>query len=174
VSRTLMLYRHARSDWGQAALDHERRLDARGRRDARSMAVFMSACFAREHCQPEQILCSTASRTRQTLAVLADMLACPPGQILFEDSLYLAGCEQLLQRVRRLEPGLQRVMLVGHNEGLQQLLELLCPDAPCKAGGRLLATANLAMIRLDADWHRIQPASGSLERLVRPEELGSL
>jgi len=169
-----MLYRHAKSDWNQATTDHERPLNARGRRDARSMAVFMNTCFTREHCQPEQILCSTASRTRQTLAVLVDMLGYPPARTLFEDSLYLASREHLLQRVRMLESGLQRVMLVGHNDGLELLLELLCPDAPRKDNGRLLATANLAMIRLDTDWRTIQPASGSLDRLVRPDELNNI
>ena len=64
MTRTLILMRHAKSDWGHAGLaDHDRPLNARGTRDAPRMGAWLRG---KGHL-PDEVLCSTATRTRQTL-----------------------------------------------------------------------------------------------------------
>ena len=65
--KTILLLRHAKSSWDSAAQnDHDRPLNKRGERAAALMAVHLCEAAPR----PDLILCSTATRTRQTLAPL--------------------------------------------------------------------------------------------------------
>src|SRR4029453_5768266 len=62
--RTLLLLRHAKSDYPQGVADHERPLAPRGEREAG-----LAGDWLRAHAPAvDAVLCSTATRTRQTLA----------------------------------------------------------------------------------------------------------
>ena len=101
--RRLYLLRHAKSSWDQPGQpDHERPLADRGRQ-----AVRLLARHVHEHrIEPELVLCSSASRTRETLEGVL------PGRVAaIEQELYVAGHEQLLERLRRVEPELRSVMV---------------------------------------------------------------
>src|SRR5262245_2142513 len=94
--RHLHLLRHAKSSWDDPELaDHERPLAPRGRKAAARIAEHLE----RERIAPELVLCSTALRTRQTLAALLPILG---GEVVIrlEDGLYGAGAAQVLARVR--------------------------------------------------------------------------
>ena len=62
-----------------------------------------------------------------------------------------------------------RVLLVGHNPGLEELLAHLCPGTP--DDGRRLRTGTLACLQMPADWTGLPPGAGDLERVVRPDTL---
>ena len=67
----LLLLRHAKSDWGSADLaDIDRPLNSRGK----AAAVTMARYLKENGLQPDRILCSTAQRTRETLARLLPCL----------------------------------------------------------------------------------------------------
>src|SRR6266849_3623881 len=71
MAKTILLLRHAKSAWSDPRLDdHERPLNRRGEQAAKAMADHI----ARREPRPELILCSTAMRTRQTLAPLVKLL----------------------------------------------------------------------------------------------------
>jgi phosphohistidine phosphatase len=75
------------------------------------------------------VLCSTARRTRDTLAFLVPGLV-DPRRVVFEDELYLATAEALLERVRRHAGDgeadrVETLLLIGHNPGLTELVNLL-------------------------------------------------
>ena len=76
---------------------------------------------------PKVVLCSTATRARETLEALAPALAAGV-QVCLEDDLYAAGVEELLIRLHRLPDSETAVLLVGHNPGLQDLVLELCGD----------------------------------------------
>ncbi len=101
--RRLFLLRHAKSDWskpgGRQRDDHERPLNARGQ-DA---AALIGRYMRKKKYLPALVLCSTATRTRETLEILLPALGAKP-EIRFEDSLYLAEWPRLLEAVRAL-PG---------------------------------------------------------------------
>jgi phosphohistidine phosphatase len=160
--KTVWVLRHAKSSWEDATLaDQERPLAPRGHKAAKRIRQFVSDNGVR----PQLVLCSTAVRARATLDIVLPGLGDP--QIELDEAVYLASAEALLQRIRSLEPGLARVMLVGHNPGLHDLTCLLAPPGP-----DLLPTGALAELRLELDdWRSVEPGAASLDRLVLPRSL---
>src|SRR5690348_13288349 len=117
MARSLFVLRHAKSSWDDAALaDHERPLAPRGRRAAERIAEHLS----RTHVEPELVLCSTATRARQTLDLVRPALGSP--KVSLEDELYGASAGGLGARLRRVPDDVESVLLVGHNPGLQDLV----------------------------------------------------
>ncbi|WP_164101594.1 SixA phosphatase family protein [Candidatus Laterigemmans baculatus] len=146
--RTLILMRHAKSDWSAPELsDHQRTLNARGRRDAPRMGQWMQ----QQELIPEVVLASTAVRVRETVAaILEQWSAAPP--VHYSNDLYLAPPETILRCVRSDSLGAQRVLVVGHNPGLAALVESLA-----QSHSYAMATAAVAAFQLPIeDW---QPLS---------------
>ncbi len=120
--KTILLLRHAKSASGAPGLpDHDRPLNRRGERAAELIAEHLLAKAPR----PDLILCSTATRTRQTLAPLIGRLAPPAPPIALENGLYLASEEALLNRLRDLPAEVGTVLMIGHNDGMWQVAEAL-------------------------------------------------
>ena len=170
--KTLVLLRHAKSAWSDPRLDdHDRPLNARGERAAKAMADHI----AREVPRPDLILCSTAVRTRQTLAPLLKRLerAAPP--ISLEGGLYLASEGALLRRLQALAEDVTAVLLIGHNDGIGQLAAHLAGDGPTEALTSLRAkfpTGALAVLRTpDGPWSDLRPGCAKLQEFVRPRDL---
>ena len=170
--KTLLLLRHAKSAWGQPGLDdHERPLNKRGEGAAEAMAEHIVHNAPR----PDLILCSTAVRTRQTLAPLVHRLAPPAPPIALEKGLYLASEGELLVRLRAVPEEVGTVLLIGHNEGIGELANALADDGEPAALGRLrekFPTGALAILDLgEAPWRDLAPGAGELLSFVRPRDL---
>ena len=169
--KTVYLLRHAKSSWTDETLDDfDRPLAKRGRRAAEAIAHYV----AKKAMTPQQILCSPAKRTRQTLECLQDIIdASVPTR--FEKQIYLASAGTLLRRLRRASDDLDSVMLVGHNPGLEQLAGMLAHGGDL-AAHRLVAngfTAGaLAVIKADVEhWADLRQGCGRLKAFVRPKDL---
>jgi phosphohistidine phosphatase len=121
-----MLMRHAKSDWADAGLsDHERPLNARGRRDAPEMARWM----VENSGIPDLVLASTARRVSETLERMVKQWKTEP-PVLRSDSLYLATPQTILEHIRceAVDPDgkrPKRLLVVGHNPGMEQLVSSL-------------------------------------------------
>jgi phosphohistidine phosphatase len=170
--KTILLLRHAKSAWDNADVaDHERPLNRRGERAAEAMAEHI----AKKSPRPDLILCSTAIRSRQTLAPLVNRLAAPAPPILLEKGLYLASEAALLARLQDAPVEAGTVMLIGHNDGIWQLAEVLAGRG--RAG--LLAnlhdkfpTGALATLRAAIDrWSDLAAGSAELLAYVRPRDV---
>ncbi len=119
-SKTLMLLRHAKSSWQDLTSDHERPLNGRGERDARRLGHLLQGL---EH--PELIIGSNARRVRQTLDGLLSG-ADYGGDVLLTPRLYLTGPREYLAELQGAAASeASRVMLVGHNPTLEELLAAL-------------------------------------------------
>lgn len=168
--RILTLLRHAKSVWDTpVARDFDRPLNARGRKAARTMGRELR----RLGLGFDGILASPAVRVTETLAELAQGYgeALDPG---FDDAVYLASPEVLLAKVHGADDDAGRLLLVGHNPGLEQLALLLSApgalrdDIACK-----YPTGALAEIGFDARcWRDVAPGNGRLARFIRPRDLG--
>jgi phosphohistidine phosphatase len=128
----LHLLRHAKSSWDDDADDHQRPLNKRGREAARLIGETLPKAIG----ALDLVLCSPALRTRET-AELALARFHPKPRVLYEDVLYLATEEALIDRLRMLDEGADAVMVVGHNPGLHELAVMLA--APGSAGFSTLA-----------------------------------
>src|SRR5439155_15146457 len=121
---------------------------------------------------PELVLCSPAVRAKQTLEGLGDAIG--SARVDFERDIYDATESDLLAAVRRVQPDLGSVMLIGHNPSMQRLALLLCEE-----GRRLddlrakYPTAALATLSIDVtEWHDVRMGHAELTDFVKPKELG--
>ena len=115
---------------------------------------------------PDVVLSSDAVRARLTAEAVAEA-ARYPGEILLDRHLYLAGPADILSRLRTVQENAATVMIVGHNPGLEKLVEQLTGERED------LPTAALAQIGLPIDqWRGLNLSTrGTLVGLWRPEEL---
>jgi phosphohistidine phosphatase len=164
---TLYLLRHAKSSWADQTLpDRDRPLAPRGRRDAKRIAKHLR----RLRLEPVLVLCSSAVRTRETLALVQP--AFETSAVRLEDDLYAASADELLARLRLVQDVVGSVMLIGHNPGLQRLGLVLA-----SAGDELerleakFPTAALATLTFAMTWSRLTPADALLEAYVVPKQL---
>ena len=116
--KTLYLLRHAKSSWQDASLpDRDRPLEARGERDAAKM----SKRWSQQHEKPDLIMSSPAARALATAKVVAQGLDYKAKNIAVDERLYAATQDSLLLVIEALDHKLERVMLVGHNPGFEEL-----------------------------------------------------
>lgn len=113
---TLILVRHAKSDWGTGQDDHERSLNDRGRRDAPVMARRLAATGVR----PARILSSTAVRARTTAQAFAGALGL---EVETDEGLYGAPGSRLLATAAA--SGVTDVLVIAHDPGMTVLAEQL-------------------------------------------------
>jgi phosphohistidine phosphatase len=170
---TLSLLRHAKSSWKSPELqDHERPLALRGMNDA----PLMGGAMAERGIDPELVLCSSARRTVDTLALVLPELKVEP-KVIYEDALYHATPAEMLEILRQIPPGARRVMIVGHNPEIQVFALDLIGSGPKHMRDKLkekYPTAGLAVINFTAGlWSSIDVNSGSLNLFLVPKDLKS-
>lgn len=160
--KTLLVLRHAKSSWDHSDLaDHDRPLNKRGLRAAPRMGQLL----VEQDLVPDLILSSTAVRARTTAELVADECESPPS-IDYLPSLYGAGPHEYLEAVSAAGGGGERIMVVGHNPGLETLVTVLTGES------ERMPTAAVARIELDIDeWEEVVDARGRLVSLWRPKEL---
>lgn len=161
--KILLLLRHAKSSWKDESLpDHERPLAKRGFRDAPRIGQLLRE----ENLHPDLILSSTSRRTRQTVELVTDASGFG-GDVRWLEELYAAPPEEYLEAVRALPDTYGCVMVVGHNPGLEELLDLLTGEAES------LTTAALAQVNLPIhSWSDLSMGTqGKLVNIWRSKEL---
>ncbi len=152
--------------------DIDRPLSARGMRDAHALAEHL-ASFDRP---PDIVVCSPATRARQTLAALEEVLGTGP-EIRIDPVVYDDGPSELLGALRELPDAAFTVMVIGHNPTMQDLaLRLIAPKE----------SDDLVRLRVkfphrrdgnagDAPWlgspdHRVRRPRGLLDPSLTPVE----
>ena len=161
--KTLLVLRHAKSSWNDPAVeDHERPLNGRGTRDAPRMGQLVHELGL----APDTIISSDAVRARVTAAAVADAFGFA-GEIRLERRLYLATPSDIITVLRSVPVSAATAMIVGHNPGLEQLVERLTAEA------NELPTAALVQISLPIErWRDLKLSTrGKLLGLWRPKEL---
>ena len=166
--KLLGLLRHAKSDWDDMALrDFDRGLNDRGRRGAAVMGGHI-----REHgVNWDLLLASPAERVKRTLD--ATRLKIPTR---WEEHVYLADSDALVELLQGLEGDPSAVLLAGHNPGLQELIfDLVAPENENALFGIVaekFPTAAFAVLELAIDrWADCAPGCGTLVHLARPRDL---
>lgn len=168
--RQLLLLRHAKSSWDDAAQsDHARPLNAHGRRAAAQMREIVKDLGL----LPDVVLVSSARRTRQTLDALAPWEATPIVEPM--DRLYLADSARLLLEVRAIAPTVRSLMLVAHNPGLHDFATMLAgTDDGTQTARRLtegFPAGALAEFTIAGGWGDLGPGGGRLVRFICPRDL---
>jgi phosphohistidine phosphatase len=168
MTRELLILRHGKSDWSAGTDDFHRPLLDRGKRAAQRIGVWL----ARQGLLPDYVVSSPAERAIVTAEKCYKAMGCSARQIHRDKNVYEAGPQQLLQVLAACPDEAQRVLLVGHNPGLEQLLEyLVAGELPATADGKLLPTATLARLTMPADWRQLESGCAELVSLTRPASL---
>ncbi|EZP51011.1 MULTISPECIES: SixA phosphatase family protein [Sphingomonas] len=168
--KTLTLLRHAKSGWDDTvSRDFDRPLNAKGRRAAEAVGRHMrSLDLGFDH-----VVASPAVRVGETL----DAIVAGYGRRLspvWERRVYLASAATLLDLIHELPEGAERVLLVGHNPGLEDLALMLVPAAADGLRGQIeekYPTATLAELSFDGGWPSLAPGGATLTRFIRPRDL---
>ena len=161
--KTLLLMRHAKSSWGNPSLsDHDRPLNKRGEKACRTMGTFLS----QQNRVPDKIICSTAKRARETVTGLLETLSIEC-EIVYTRALYLADVDTMLEQLHPLSIEFRVVMLVGHNPGMDEFLEVICNEP------EHMPTAAIAEIRFNiSSWQELTANTpAKLNNLWKPREI---
>jgi len=161
--KSLLILRHAKSSWKHPKLtDHDRPLNKRGKRDAPRMGEILRS----EHLIPEAIISSTAARAHATAEAVAKASGYK-GKIALNGSLYAAGPEAYLKVLHGLSNDSVRVLVVGHNPGLEELLEMFTGEA------QIMPTCTLAHVKFSMDsWLELDyKTKGELAGIWQPRDL---
>ena len=166
--KTLGLLRHAKSDMDDLSLrDFDRGLNDRGRRGAAVMGGHIRA----HGVAWDRLLASPAERVKRTLD--AARLQVP---VTWDEHIYLAGSDALIEALRGVEGDPAAVLVAGHNPGLQELIfDLVAPEHENALFGEVAEkypTAAFAVLELAIErWSDCAPGCGELVHLTRPRDL---
>jgi phosphohistidine phosphatase len=113
------------------------------------------------------VLCSTATRTRQTWAAAVEGGACGE-TVEFDESIYSGGSQTVLQAVRESAGEAQVVMVLGHNPTMATLASGLSEGDGSSVAHECLAagfpTSSLAVLRYAGPWSGLDFGTAELER----------
>lgn len=169
---TLILLRHAKSSWVDPGLDdHDRQLTKRGTKAASRMGRYV----ADNNLTPDLTLCSDATRTRETLAIILQAFDSPMPKTIITEDLYQATPDTILATITRQAGDARSIMVIGHNPGLHTLA-LTLPANSATADFTELATKypTAALVEISFGikaWDTLQPATGTLKRFIVPGSL---
>jgi len=168
-ARELLILRHAKSAWDtNAAMDYDRPLAKRGKRDAKRIGNWLRE----QEIMLDSILSSPALRAVQTTHVICETLHIDAGRVVWDERIYEATADSLLDLVRERPERERIVLLVGHNPGLEHLMLYLCGDAvEIPEDGKLLPTATVAWLGVAREWNTLTKGTVTLRSITRPGSL---
>ena len=170
--KTIYLARHAKSSWNSlAATDFDRPLSSRGMEDAERIGEELQSLG----WLPEKIIASPAIRVKQTCKILCEAIHFPVDQVEWNSEIYAAYMVTLLHLLSSLDESVDRVMLIGHNPAMEDLLVHLCGYSTInevkQKDGKIFTTANIAKLTSDVEWKNLVMDEAKLEKLLRPKEI---
>lgn len=168
--RELLVYRHGHAR-AEAETDYARELRDKGKRNAQRIGIWLH----QQQLLPDRVITSGAVRARRTAGKTCKTAGLPAQLVRIDERLYLAGRKTLLECLREVPEDTRRVLLVGHNPGLESLLQYLSYDpVPRNAKGRILSPAALAWLQLDVAWQELEKSTAGLRQIVYPQTLPRL
>jgi phosphohistidine phosphatase len=157
VNHTLIVVRHAKSDWSGGEPDDQRPLAKRGRKQAPEAGAWIAA----NHPQIDLAVVSPASRARQTWELVAKELGeVPPVRI--DDRVYGGYGSALRTVVTELPDDVRTAVLVGHNPGVEDLVEELTQVWVA------LPTSAIAVVEVVGSWADAKTGSARIVTTGRP------
>jgi len=160
--RTLFLLRHAKSSWKNEDLaDFDRPLAGRGRKASETIGRFLKE----KEISFDLVLSSPAVRARETIDLIL-RAAKLRADLRYDERIYEAPASRLIDVISQIENEHKTVVLVGHNPGMAELLQVLTGETD------EFPTATLAKIVFkNSKWTEVVTKKGTLEWVVRPKEL---
>ena len=112
--KSILLIRHAKSDWALATSDKNRKIAERGIQAAHTIGQKLSKKLPDNYV----VYCSTATRARETATILTKYFSDPPPQIVYHEDLYTFSESALTRFIQALPNENSSLILFGHNEAI--------------------------------------------------------
>jgi phosphohistidine phosphatase len=157
--------RHAKAEKAFLKSDFEREIEASGIEDCNIVGDYLTKI----NNIPEIILCSTASRTRQTAEHLTKKLQ-KKIAVEFIDSLYLSEPKTILEELSLLSADITSAMVIAHNPGILQTYLELCAEHNDKDDiDEMMPTCGVVIFELDIDtWDQVTPGKCKFISFFKP------
>lgn len=163
MTKTLMILRHAKSSWKDKNLkDYDRPLKKKGE----EAAELLGKIIAHGKFQPDIILSSPAKRTKETAEIVSKFSEYK-GPVDFVDAFYMGEPGDYIRSLRHLPDDVNRAMVVGHNPGLEALMQML------EGTVNALSTGAMGILDLElSHWGDLNSSTvGKLVKFWDPEEM---
>ena len=156
--RTLLLFRHAKSAYPPGVADHDRPLAPRGTREAA-----LAGDWLRAHAPAiDAVLCSTATRARETLA--RTRIDAP---VNYVERLYDATPDAVIDEINGVDPDVETLLVIGHEPVISQVaLGLATDEGSNKTAAEQISTkfptSAIAVLRTGEPWDRLTLSGAAL------------
>ena len=168
MNRELLILRHGKADKHTQCADYVRPLHDKGKRAAQRVGVWLAS----HDLTPDHIISSPAERALVSAEKASKAMGRYVGAIVTDQRVYNADLDTLLAVLGECANTDKRVLLVGHNPGLEDLLShLVSEELPRSRKGKLLPPGALARLSMPASWTHLAAGSARLTELVYPEQL---
>ena len=169
MNRELLILRHAKSAWDtRAASDFERPLSGRGLRAAPRVGRFLH----QQGLIPDYVVSSPAERAKQTVTLVCEELSFDPLRIHWDKNIYGGWPASLIKVLRECPSNAGRVLIAGHNPGMESLVEGLCEHRVVIPGdGKLIPTAAVAHLEISLPWDELDSGCAQLLSITRARSL---
>ena len=167
TTQTLLIMRHAKSDWSANEPDFDRPLNKRGLKDAEKMGTWLK----QQKLVPDLIVSSPAHRAKQTIKIVCEQLGKDVAEIIWDKRIYEAALDNLLEVIAEHGKHAKCMLLTGHCPGLDYLVAYLSRDEPARNGeNKLMTTAAIAVVEFEKGISN-KENSGKIAKLARPREI---
>ena len=155
--RTLALLRHGKSAYPDGVVDHDRPLAPRGVREAALAGDWLRANVP----AVELVLCSTATRARQTLA-----RAAVPAPVKYVERLYGAGFTTVVDEISTVDDDIASLLIVGHEPTMSDVAIGLAGEGTdiglAERISTKFPTSAIAVLAVSCRWQRLKPGAAAL------------
>jgi len=149
MSRELLILRHAKSAWPR-----------------------VGRFLFQQGLVPDFVVSSPAMRARQTVIAVCGQMDIGPDQIIWNDRIYGGWTASIVSVLMDCPNDARRVLIAGHNPGLETLLQYLCHHrVPIPPDGKLLPTAAVAHLQIDSEWSNLDSGVARLLSITRSRSL---
>ncbi|OBA70600.1 hypothetical protein A5641_12175 [Mycobacterium sp. 1554424.7] len=155
---TLLLMRHAKSDYPEGVPDHDRPLAPRGIREAGLAGDWLRANVS----GVDAVLCSTATRARQTLDRTG--IDAP---VRYSGRLYGATPGTMIDEINRTADDVGTLLVIGHEPTMSGLALVLAEDdgtniAVVERISTKFPTSAIAVLAVPGAWKGLEPGRAAL------------
>ena len=167
MSKELCLLRHGKSDRDLAVDDFDRPLKKRGKTAVQRMGEWMQ----QQHILPDYLVSSPAKRAISTANIAHKALAVEGLDIMQDKRMYQSGLEAIKSVLAECPINAARVLLVGHNPDLEDLLIYLVGASRLPETNKLLPTSSLVRLKMPEDWSTLESGCAQLLSITYAKSL---
>ena len=156
--RSLVLLRHAKSAYPTGVPDHDRPLAERGVREAALAGDWLRANLP----AIDAVLCSTATRARETLA--RSGIDAP---VRYAEQLYGATPGTVIEQINRVPDDINTLLVVGHEPTISEVAIVLAgadgtDTVALERISTKFPTSAIAVLRVVGRWEQVEPGSAAV------------